>query len=362
MKIGIVTFHFAHNYGAMLQTYAMQEKLSDMGHDTYVIDYVPEYHMKWFKRNISWRSCVTKSVVVTIRRLYNKIRNEKNIRTRYDNFQLFKNTKLNLYPYQSGDTLSDFDAVLLGSDQIWNESLTNNCFDGPYYGDGMKCQVFSYAASSMYEVLTVKQQQLFKEKLSHLKAIGVREPKLKGLLQPLTNKPISVTLDPTLLCSDEIYGRHKLPSPLSYEYVLVYELTPHKDVLDMAKHYAKKNGLKVISLVGNVNFNTTRDYDLTASPMDFLAYIKNAKCVFTTSFHGTALSIVFHKLFYAVKQNDKRDARISSLLSQLKLEEHFIEMCDRPSTCLIDYSQVELRLSALRKESELFLMTALLKE
>lgn len=39
MKVGIITYHRAHNYGAVLQCYALQEVLKRMGHDTQIIDY-----------------------------------------------------------------------------------------------------------------------------------------------------------------------------------------------------------------------------------------------------------------------------------------------------------------------------------
>lgn len=39
MKIGILTFHRAINYGAVLQCYALSEVLKKMGHDVFVIDY-----------------------------------------------------------------------------------------------------------------------------------------------------------------------------------------------------------------------------------------------------------------------------------------------------------------------------------
>ena len=43
MRIGILTFHGAHNYGAMLQTYALKITCEKLGYETNVIDYNPEY-------------------------------------------------------------------------------------------------------------------------------------------------------------------------------------------------------------------------------------------------------------------------------------------------------------------------------
>ena len=71
-KIGIITFHFAHNYGAVLQAYAMYEKLRNLKYDPYIIDYRPLYHTSWFKRGISWRSCLSYSFVRIFKNIYIK--------------------------------------------------------------------------------------------------------------------------------------------------------------------------------------------------------------------------------------------------------------------------------------------------
>ena len=103
-------------------------------------------------------------------------------------------------------------------------------------------------------------------------------------------------------------------------------------------------------------------YDQEASPEKFLAYIKNAECVFTSSFHGTALSLVFEKTFYTIKQNNSSDLSMSSLLEQLGLLDRFIEMSKKPNIITINYKEVMEKLSMLRQESEKFLLMALKNE
>ena len=124
MKIGILTFHFAHNYGAMIQAYAMQTYLQKLGHESFVIDYTPEYHTKWFRRHMKWSDCIGRYHRFCYLQIKNKILHGSSIAERYDNFANFYKQKLNLYPYNPVDDMSFFDAVLLGSDQIWNTGLT----------------------------------------------------------------------------------------------------------------------------------------------------------------------------------------------------------------------------------------------
>lgn len=359
MKVGIVTFHFPHNYGAMIQAYAMQQKLKELGHDAYIIDYAPEYHTYWFRRNITWRSCLIPSPRPFYRAVKNKLLHSKAATERYDNFQQFYKTKFSLYPYSKEDDLSSFDAVLLGSDQIWNIELTNHQFDSPYYGEEFRCRVFSYAASAMYKQLSDEQSKAFTRLLSPMAGVGVRELQLKELLQSCCDKEIEINLDPTLLAGASVYTDLNLDRPITEKYVLVYELQPHKDVQEMSKNYANAHGYKYVFLTGNIFYNTHKNFDLTASPEKFLAYIKNAECVFTTSFHGAALSLVFNTQFFSVRQNNEKDDRSYSILSQLGLLGQFVEMDDRPVDSNIDYDKVNEAFVNLRKSSLNYLMNML---
>lgn len=127
----------------------------------------------------------------------------------------------------------------------------------------------------------------------------------------------------------------------------------------MAADYAKKIGAKVISLTGVIDIKTIKGYDLTASPEKFVAYIKHAECIFTTSFHGTALSIVFNKPFYTVRQNTNGDLRMQSLLEQLNLTSRFVQMGTKVDVVAIDYVDVINRLNQLRQDSVNYLIKEL---
>lgn len=362
MKVGIITFHFPHNYGAMIQAYAMQQNLRIMGHEAYIVDYCPKYHTKEFTRRVDWSLCFTGSMRERIKSFLLNTCTCRHSPKRYDNFEAFKNKFMNLYPYKKGDNLAGLDAVLIGSDQVWSQFITNNEFDGPYYGDGFETNVFAYAASMRYDSLSEIQKTVFADKLKKLTTIGVREFKVKELLQPLTEKKVEVTLDPTMLSGAEVYNELNLSRPIKERYVLTYEIGVNKKLRAMAIKYAKEHGYKVVSLCGYFNLNGIKGYDLTASPENFLSYIKHAECVFTTSFHGTALSIVFNKDFYTVRQHNSADARMDSILTQLGLLDRFIEFDSELSNCKpVDYNEVIASLDELRSKSKEFIVSSLNK-
>lgn len=360
MKVGIITFHFAHNYGAMIQAYALQNKISSMGHDTYIVDYRPSYHTRHFSPGINVAQIWTFNPIRLIKNIVKYVLFQPIQNKRYDAFEHFLKYHLRLFPYNPTSVFSEFDVIVLGSDQIWDLNHTNYVFDGPYFGEFFRCRVVSYAASSKMKTLTKDQEEGFKERLKNLYMISVRETSLKNLLQPLSSKPIYVNLDPTLLVDKSAYDRLNLSRPIKERYVLIYELYELKEVRRMAEMYAKYHNARVISLVAFFDWKKRSSrYDQVASPEQFLAYIKNAECIFTTSFHGTALSIVFHKPFYTIKRNTVSDLRMQSLLSQLGLLSQFVEKTEKVYNCNIDYSGIQSRLDNLRRESDDYLKKAM---
>ena len=97
----------------------------------------------------------------------------------------------------------------------------------------------------------------------------------------------------------------------------------------------------------------------TASPEEFLGYIKNAACIITSSFHGVALSVLFNRPFYALRQNTNADLRTESLLELLKLTDRFINFNSSPLFSEIDYNRVNHLLNVEREKSVSFLKKAL---
>lgn len=358
MKIGIITFHFAYNYGAMIQAYAMQEHLRMMGHEPYIIDYAPEYHTSYYSKGRTWKHCFSGKGLRIFWRIYLKLFRDP-AGKRSKNFTRFMKKNFRLYPYDPNDDMSSFDCILLGSDQIWNQNITDNRFDGPYYGDGFKCRVFSYAASNRATELGDKEKDIYREKLTNLSFIGVREPRLQQLLQPLTDKHVYLNADPTILAGVSVYNKFDLRRPVVRKYVVVYETENHEEVQQMAKDYAKNLGASVIVLLENTDYRYGREYDQSASPEKFLAYIKNAECIFTSSFHGTVLSILFKKKFFSIRQGNSKDIRLESILEQVGLLDRFISMNANPIEGTIDYDLVDEHLTMMRTSSQQYLEWAI---
>lgn len=358
MKIGILTFHRANNYGAVLQCYALQEFLKSQGHETYVIDYRPDYVEKRYKV-FSRRYWIVRDLKKTFKKLLTEpylcyIRYKRN-----KELDVFIKNRYNLYPYSPEE--SDLDVVVLGSDQIWNPKLTGKSFDEVFFGKGYKCRKIAYAASNRSEFLTPEEEDFYRSHLCKLHSIGVRESTLHSLLQPLTEKKIHLNIDPTLLIDKKWAGSLKLTRPINSNYVMLYEVTRHLKNRIMSMKYAKRNDCSFVELTGALalSYRHTRHLDQTASPEKFLSYLKYASCIFTTSFHGTALSVLFEKDFYYIKQNTSADLRIETLLKVLGLENRIIDTPNIPHNVPIIYDDVRGRLDTFRRESVNYLKNAL---
>ncbi len=356
MKIGILTFHCAHNYGAVLQAYGLQEYLKNIGHEVYIIDFRPSYITNGYQKFSKFYWLDKKPSI-----LLKKIKTEPLIfiqrYLRWKSFNSFINKRMNLSPFQNLNKYN-FDAIIVGSDQIWNSKISNGKFEDIYFGQGANCIKISYAASSRSRILTSYEKEYYIQHLPLFKAISVRENSLKELLQPLVNKPIQTTLDPTLLAGANIFANISTRFKKK-KFILLYEVEEHPDAYRIAKSLKNQLRTTLIELVAPLSVKRLFKKNQTASPEDFIGYIQNAACIVTSSFHGVALSILFNKPFYALRQNTDADLRTESLLNMLKLEDRFINLNSTPCFSPIDYTVPNAYLANEREKSIIFLKEAL---
>lgn len=356
MKIGILTFHCAHNYGAVLQCYALQETLKGMGHEVEVIDYRPEFLLSpyevWNIRRYGSYNSFLKRLMLECLTLSRGI-------VRHKAFDLFIQARLCLTKEKT--ISSSFDAYIIGSDQVWNPQITKG-FHKPYFGyfefPKEDKKYIAYAASMEASSLSKEAKDFYAKALDNFDAISVREKTLTALLQPLTSKKIETVLDPTLLANVDIWSSIVKRPLLNSKYVLVYQVRPNKNTLRIAQHIADQIGARVIEITAWVNWRYKKNVYQCCSPEEFLGWIKYASCVVTTSFHGTAFSVIFKRPFYCLKLG-KGDTRAASLLQELGLENRMIEKTSSPDFQAVDYQMATANLSDLQKNSYQYLVSAL---
>lgn len=358
MKIGILTFHRAHNYGAVLQAYGLQEYIKQQGHDVSIIDYSPDYLTNNY-RKFSIYNWISKNPIRALSRFLSELVLFSVRIVRWNKFDRFTNERLNLKPYRADKRFSEFDAVVLGSDQIWNFQITGGKFDEVYFGGDAKGRIIAYAASNQSSELSSEEKDFYTDRLSRMYAIGVRENVLQRLLQPLTEIPVEFVIDPTLLAGREVYQKIAVCPKGNKRYVLIYEIVPHDFTYRIARRLADQLNAEIVELVAGPSIRRMRQKRQAVSPEEFVGYFEHAACVVTTSFHGTSFSIMFRKPFYAIRQDKPVDIRLASLLSSIGLRDRFISGTENPEFKEIDYAKTDRLLDRQVESSRSFLNKSL---
>lgn len=349
MRIGILTFHAAHNYGAVLQCYSLQEYLKSLGHEVSVINYQNKKMLSVYKRFRIGR-ILKKNPIKMIKNIYTEILLYQKREKRYYAFHKFINEELNLVPIETIERLP-FDVIFIGSDQVWNYKLTYG-FDSYYWGDFIRpphTMLASYAAS-MQDEWPESIDEVIKSKLKNFDFVSVREASLAQKLQTLSpNKRVYHVVDPTLLISASAWNRIATQIDINIPYVLFYQVDVNPLAREIAKKIAKRENLKLLVISANIQ-NENNRIAVSASPVDFVGLVKCARVIVSASFHATVFSILLKKDFYSIKAHGK-NARISSLLSNFGLESRAIESVpDKIEP--VDYSLINIE--NIKKESVQF--------
>lgn len=327
MKIGIMTYHRAVNYGAILQTYALNKVLSKLNCDCEVIDYrcskiEDNYKIKSLSECRNLKD-IAKSLI------YRKTKKEV-----YNKFEEFRNTYLKLSrPYNNYNELLStndiYDKFICGSDQVWNYAGTN--FDKAYFLDFVKDthKRNSYAASFGFETIPEEYKEKYVELLSKFNNISVREKQGREIVKALINRDAEVLIDPVLLLSKEEWSQIAINFKNQKDYILLYifELTPA--IKKFAQNLSRETGCEIVYIpVGfKINMPLNVFYAKDVGPREFLGLFLNAKYVITNSFHGIAFSINFNKEFFVdlLNKSQKVNSRIENILGLFDLRNRYID-------------------------------------
>lgn len=351
-KVGIVTIYDINNFGNRLQAYALNKFISNLG-----------YNCEQIKSN---------GKVGLLYKIKYNIKKEldlflhKSVRKRKYNFKKFnKNIKFSKFFIRNNHVSSkineEYSYFVVGSDQVWNPYFAG--FDYYYLNFvNDKKKVISYAASVGVANVSHDYEMKMKKYLSGFKCISVREDEANTLIRKITNRnDIKTLLDPTMLLTSREWEL-VMKKPEIYDgrpYFLLYflgELSQKrkKEINDLAQ----KENCKIIEIL-----NPNDPYYISG-PAEFLFLEKNAKYIFTDSFHSSVFSIIFNVpfIFYNREQQGlvSMNSRIETLISMLQLSNRWYNEKEISYENLhADYTKAYEIIDMKRKESEAFLKEAL---
>ncbi len=364
MKAGVITFHSAHNYGASLQTWALQQALKKLDVEPCVIHYHPEIIDRLYRAPKQdtfakkRRYLLKKRYRATVRQQWEK----------YEKYQTFLKEHLNLlgdftdYEQLKAATLG-LDVYITGSDQVWNSDHIGG-YDPAYFlnfAERGKRKV-SYAASVGRDYIYAQYRKDVEESLKDFTAISVREESTRPAIEALAKRPVCVTVDPTLLLKKEDYEQLRKPVKRQGKYILVYMMEKNSALISFANRISVSLGIPVIQRRRQKIFKNELYNFASDTPDEFLSEIEGAEFVLTNSFHGTVFSIIYEKPFVSMLHTST-GTRTSDLLKTLGLEDHILYQTSQfqefSQLLIKDKEALRKRVAQLQKESYQFLRDAL---
>lgn len=357
MKVAVITRHAITNYGSLLQAFATQKVIENLGHECEIIDYIRDdesymqHEKTLLKQKPEWnRNPIKKTIYLTLRQPESIASGRK---FRAEQSKYLHLTRKYTSPEQLSKDKPIADVYMTGSDQVWGP-VENGTYDSSYclsFTDKSDKRI-AYAASFGRTEMTNETENFFKNWLSQYCHIGVREDSAFNILKRMEIDSVQV-LDPTLLLDSAFWS--KIAKPIKKKkYILVYQLHNDKRVGAYAAKVAKAFGLPLIR-VSTAFHQISREGKLIWCPdiEDFLSYIKNAECMITDSFHGTAFAINFNTPFVEILPNNKTGTRNMSILKLTGLSNRILSDDKNITLAMkkIDYSRANRIIEKKRKES-----------
>ena len=381
MKIGIVTFHSAHNYGAVLQAWSLQEYLKQQGHEVEIVNLRLNVIDRIYRLTYKTKRkvCSNQTVNNLVNSLYYYVRRgsywikEPRKNEKYCKFEHFIKHKLPVT--KEVNTLEElqrqslhYDALIAGSDQIWNATMMKGINSAYFLQFGNEDALrISYAASIGTDEIPPQYRMLFQRYLKDFDYISVREKKAREQVMQLTDQPVDLVADPTFLLKRQDFDRIRKKPKTSGKYIYVHNV--HLQRVDeslnsVAEEMSKRLGLPIIhNWAQKVYANEAGHF--TGGIEEFVGLVSEAEYVITNSFHCTVFAIIYNRNFITVPHFKNPD-RMRNLLEDLGISEHLIDSGSKSpknlSELAIDYEDVERRRSAMGDHAKEFLKTALAGE
>ena len=370
MKVNILTFQFAKNYGAILQAHALSSYIkNELKEDCEIIQYWPD------RSDASWNMYLRgHELKVILRNLYvffnfrfKKEYKQKNIVMKKAIQDLLPLTQIKYTHSEIHSNPPVADAYICGSDQVWNFV---KCFDDPtYFFDftkGMKNVRRIGYAPSIADPWPKDRWDEFRGYLANMDYISVREKSDLSVVEQLSGKKVTHVIDPVFLQSAEYWNKLSVEPSINEPYIFCYFLGTNDNAIELVNKVRSLTGYKIVHLNLNARDRFNSDYNLRAiSPQQFLGYIKNADYVCTNSFHCSAFSIIFRKN-YCVAPKGFANSRMESLQEMFGIGQRIFKGDTITNldikTLEIDYSHAEDRFAPYEKISKEYLTNALYGE
>lgn len=369
MKVALISFHNAYNYGACLQAYALQEAVSEMNVECEYIDYVNKRRAEGYKMSHRIAKALKEK---NIKSAVKNMCGAPFVWSRGSKFNKFyskylRKTDITYHSVEEAKILEQsYDKFVVGSDQVWNAE--HNGTDSAYFLDFVSDNSKKISYSSSFGMADIPEElnNWYASLVKNIPCLSTREKHGVKIIKDLSGRHAHLVLDPVFLL-DGGHWKKFVKNTVPKEKYTFYYMNAEFNIDDFARVTKWKDNKRYIlsSSVKPKDFiKRGQKVTFAMSPEEFIEQINNAELVVTTSFHCLAFSIMLHKPFVAILSGDEgRDERLLNLLQITGLENRIFSddmMLDDVNRD-IDYSEVEKRLRPYRDYSKQFLYTSIYK-
>jgi len=342
MKIALINLVVDTNYGGNLQRYALCKVLNRLGHD---VLYIPTYSKLVYPHGIK------AFLIYTKRRIHNIIcKDKKNVFLERNTVREYitqlpqvnqfikRNIPCYNHIYEEYDNMSglnkcEFDAFLVGSDQVWRSSSKSNIehFFLDFVSTNQKKIAYAVSFGNDGSSYTKKQILHCGKLYKNFDAISFREETAFKIIKKFKwnnkNKP-SLVLDPTLLLNKEDYtSLIDETSAIGKKGIFCYILDMNPNVKELIDFVSKKKQLPyflVDTLFPNRDHPKNGEFLMNPSIEQWLKYISEADFIITDSFHGTMFSLIFNKPFITIVNAKRGGERYFPLIKNVGLNNRLV--------------------------------------
>ena len=380
-KLGLCACYNHKNYGSQLQSYATTVELKKRNIDYEIIRYkkkiTPLLLTKAIPRLFN-PVFINDRIIETFQKklmlkLHSQLAEQNAVRN--DAFNKFSENRFKklspiYYGYDELKKQSEkYTAVMVGSDQLWSPSgITSNFYNLMFAGDSYT--KISYATSFGVSQIEQRYHKIYKNFLDRLNYVSVRENSGKVIVDKLSINDAVVVCDPVILLdSDEWLEEIPNKNLFNEPYIFAYFLGKSQEYRDEVTKFAKEKNLKIVTELHMDSYNKADrgfgDYTpFDIGPAEFVNLIRNAKYIFTDSFHGSVFSMLYKKQFsifnrYSNDSVSSKNSRIDSFCETYGLNDRRFSGNINDVENAIDYDCVLEKVKNHRMLSKAFLDNAL---
>lgn len=376
--IGIINLQFTQNYGAVIAAAVLQYTVESIVRDTYKVLTIQYNPFKVFDNRLAQKTDEIKNLgglklfLANRKQAVSGLISQEDALKRKQRFDLFRAAYLNLTPLiQDASEINkniNYSAFIVGSDIVWAPKRADNFRADGYFlkfADKGEKRI-SYAASLDCKVgrKLKRLKSVYKNNLTYLDCISVREKSNVSFIQELTDKKVYECCDPAFLVQPEYYddminAADVIRDDKKFLYVYILEINP--EIVDYANQLAKDKNLKICYYSQFHNeYNDDSENCITDGPSEFLYRLKNAEYVLTNSFHCVVFSLLFKKKFLSFGRS-KISIKTAELLSKFELLDRLVSDADKAADIdkPIDFEKAEGVVNSMRSTAFNYLYESL---